>query len=488
MTSGITINPEYILAVMYIIGKVATSIWICKHEFQYPVWNKSGMPYNRGIHHKAQSFLRNLLINPEWGLIKAIAFLPVFLATGKRFIHSFLPWRVQNTPPFCQQCKDKGKYRVESFMVGKSDWKICGCQKDSEPAAPSFSCHICQDKGTIGKKRRCPHCERRGIIVHHAQDQMKKRGKNLDRCGGCRNEHEVETMNLVGARWFCSECIVHRQALCPTCGEEFTVRRGVHKWCEKCYPEWYKWLHDLCCRKCGNVLEGGKCRTCYTNSSISSKAVLLPLRNEVEKDSYRYLNKREPAFCGALNEVQVCQDLRHVPSHLQVKEPIELSLGDTITIRSIQRGHRHQDVCELGKPLEVLGINLPFMVIGYSTDMLVRQVEVVDLRGVEILGRRSDTSEPTNSYQPLLDPSALEVGDKFMLLELKEDGEDGSWRGITFRVTKSAFLSKQSGKMIIAAAPLTGLHAGSDRPMHFCCEGLLILPVNDQYIRASNKC
>ena len=129
----ITLNPTYILTAAYAVVKVFLSVWICKHEFRYPIWNREGIQIPRGIQQKVQSFLRNWAINPEWGLLKAIAFVPVFLATGKRFIHSFLPWRVQKTPPFCTECDDKGKYYVRSFDGNGGHWRVCSCKRVKVP-------------------------------------------------------------------------------------------------------------------------------------------------------------------------------------------------------------------------------------------------------------------------------------------------------------------------------------------------------------------
>ena len=233
----ITINFTYIFAAMYGIAKVAASLWICKREFLYPIWNSEGIQVNRGLHHKIQSFLRNWAINPEWGLLKAIAFAPVFLVTGKRFIHAFMPWRVQKAPPFCQICNDKGKYRNLSFVMNSnSKWISCECQNKTMPELkPNKACCVCLDQGIIGKNRPCPHCERRLILVCHAQIELERCNiKNPESCAGCGVEVELTELKLIGERWFCRKCISAwkrweqwsgKIGTCAKCGSSFGSSR-----------------------------------------------------------------------------------------------------------------------------------------------------------------------------------------------------------------------------------------------------------------------
>lgn len=489
----ITINFTYIFAVMYAVAKAAASVWICKREFLYPIWNSEGIQVNRGLHHKIQSFLRNWAINPEWGLLKAIAFAPVFLATGKRFIHAFMPWRVQKAPPFCQRCKDKGRYHVNSFYAGKTGWQSCECQNKTTPELkPENSCHVCLDQKTIGKNRPCPHCERRLMFVRHAQSELNRSQiKDPERCAGCGVLTELKELSLVGedstSRWFCRMCL----------GQEKLDGAQV-RWFSAMTQVKKNRIVDIdiqpdsvkrhICGRCGfsYVLLDG------TYGTKSDQYVCSECYNKHD-DPLRYL-KGKPCFCGDPNDVVEVEDKsRFHGNSLCGKQPSELQVGDTIVVRTCNRGHRNGNL--IGKSLHILGLNLPFAAIEHdmyddSRDDR-RYVEVIDLRGMTLYGNRirSPRSSIGNAYQPLLNPTALRVGDSFVVLRIHEKGTDGSYRGEAFRVTKPAHRLGSNGTLVLECENLSfsGTFSGRlDSPISMTCEGLQIITVNDQYIQATN--
>lgn len=465
----ITINFTYIFAVMYAVAKAAASVWICKREFLYPIWNSDGIQVQRGLHHKIQSFLRNWAINPEWGLLKAIAFAPVFLATGKRFIHVFMPWRVQKAPPFCQRCKDKGRYRNNSFVVmeDKGKWVDCECRNKITPGLkPDHACHVCLDQKTIGKNRPCPHCERRGIFVRHAQNELNKSQiKNPECCVGCGIETELKELSLIGeddstSRWFCHKCLgrAKKNRIVDIDIQPDFVKRRI---CEHC--GFYYRPSGPC--------EDNLCSQCYLLTMTSKKSQILP-------DPYSYL-KGAPCFCGdPADEVKVEDKSRFHAHSLRHVQLTELQVGDTVVIRACNRGHRNEG--RAGQSLRILGLNLPFAVIesddgGY--------VEPIDLRGMKIYGLRDEEKtwrRYMGEYQPLLDPTALKVGDTFVVLNICEGKSDGSYRGSAFRVTRG-----NCGSII--EADLLSFRTLHETSSSFICKGLQILPVNGQYINASRS-
>ena len=479
----ITINFTYVFALMYAIFKAIASIWICKREFQYPIWNGEGVQVQRGLHHKAQSFLRNWAINPEWGVLKAVAFAPVFLFTGKRHVHAFMPWRVQKAPPFCRQCNDKGDYYVDSFIQGQHDWQPCECQNKTVPELkPDHVCHVCLDQKTIGKLRPCPHCERRLILVRYAQTELNRSQiKNPQSCAGCDCEQELADLTLVGDEkssswWLCKRCLnlngdfeppkdrivdidlpdCVKRHLCKDCGYSF-VR-----------------LSDATYNRCS------VCRAKFARSEILQEVVakgqerfgLLP-------DPYRYL-KGAPCFCGNPNKEIESVGWRHInllhASRLRHTQPTELQVGDTIVIRSVNEGHR--DAEKMGKSLRVMGLNLPFAIVEHDDRDVGRRDQTIDLRGMKIYRRRkNEKSGEPQKYQPLLDPDKLKKGDKFVVLNIQEGGMDSSCRGQVFRITKSGLRIP----IIVADNISFGRRLGS---VMFSTHDLLVVHANDQYVHA----
>ncbi len=487
-----TINLTSIFAVMYAAFKVVSSVWICKREFQYPIWNSDGVQIPRGIHHKIQSLLRNFAINPEWGVLKLIAFAPVFLFTGMRFVHSFMPWRVQKTPPFCRECNDKGQYKV-FLKSGPNDdgWRVCNCkdkisQEIQNGTSPSTcSCDVCLDQRTIGKDRPCPHCYRRGLFVAHAQVSV-ERAKIKDPliCRGCGCEKDTYDVELVDGLWFCKNCLQK--------AENFKKENQPFIKSGESFPDPYKAIKhkDVWCPEC--------CHRQFYDNHIAEN----PSAGSQKKSPLSYLDgEGEDSFCGDPTRKNECKNWLSIKEGLKKKQPTELHVGDTIVIRSIREGHRYGHC--LGKLLRISGINLPFVAVEYDSSFNGgRNVNIVDLRGMELYGsrksslvRRTASYQPSALYQPLLEPSSLKVGDKFMVLRLYENDTvciDSSWRGDAFRVTKTAHMPSPAanksgripkGELAIETEQLsfpTGLS-----PILFACEGLQILSVNDQYVQAT---
>ncbi len=509
----ITIHPAYIVVVIYAISKAVVSVWVCKREFLYPIWNADGLQVPRGIHHKVQSFLRNWAINPEWGLMKAIAFAPVFLFTGKRHIHSFMPWRVQKTPPFCKECKDKGGRNVKPGFVkkgGMTGWHVCRCQNVEVPKEERIcSCPVCLDTGTIGKDRPCPHCERRGLFVRHAQAEVERaKIKNPESCKGCGKDCEIVDLKRIDHCWFCKDCIdgssgivgdngvsrCHngpaayvKQLTCEKCGKNFPKPSG---WGDKTY----KWCTDCYTRLGAIILRAHyHCLVEKTNTNYGT-------RMTVQKNPHRYLETQD-SFCGdpggLPQNVEKHSSWRRSKPWLKQKQPTELAVGETVVAASIRSGHRDQ--CRLGQPLRILGLNLPFAVVEYSTEPVYkgasssRHINVVNLRGMTLYGNRdSSLIKSKEAYQPLLDPAALRVGDKFVLMRLHETRRDGSWRGEAFRCTKPAYKLRTRNSdtsipegMVVECEHLS-FFKFSGKPTLLSCEGLQIIPVNDQYVKATS--
>lgn len=475
----ITINPAYIVAVIYAIFKAVASVWICKREFQYPIWNGDGIQIPRGIQHKLQSFLRNWAINPEWGILKLIAFAPVFVATGKRFIHSFMPWRVQKVPPLCKKCKDKGKYYVQSFLVGEGGWQKCKCQNTKVQEVPACSCHVCLDQGTIGKNRPCPHCEHRGIFVSGvrraiADNEAEVKIKNPE-------PHAVDaTWNEDAGLWDDHEACV-KTSKCAKCGTNFVVPASwggeTYRWCAACYKA--SFYHTVIAPD-----------ETWDERTLDAKP-------------YRYLN-HDP-FCGDPHNEKECDNWLDRPS-LKKKQPTGLNVGDAILIRSAHTGHQEQHL--IGKSLCILGLNLPFAVVKLFADE--SKTYIVNLRGMTVyttlehprpIWAGEPRIEGSKLHQPLLDPTALRVGDKFVVLNVHENGPDSqsapeiprrpipdaSYRGQAFQVTKPAF--REGLAYYIPKGSLAfeckRLSLYDHEPLQMACEGLMIIPVNDEYVQAA---
>lgn len=162
---------------LWIAAKLVSAFFITKKELQYPIW-KDGIQVPRRFHQVVRAYLRNAAFNPEWGILKLVSFLPVYIFSGKKYIYKFLPWKVATPPPFCTKCNDKGQYYEESFLAGaKGNWIKCECQGSNPAIRPDVACVVCLDKGFVGPKRPCGHCKRRGEQLgvgdcHNEPDEM----------------------------------------------------------------------------------------------------------------------------------------------------------------------------------------------------------------------------------------------------------------------------------------------------------------------------
>lgn len=56
----------------------------------------------------ARRFLFHMTINPEFAILKFLAFVPVFLFTGKKYLGWFLPVKGVEPRFDCRACRDKG--------------------------------------------------------------------------------------------------------------------------------------------------------------------------------------------------------------------------------------------------------------------------------------------------------------------------------------------------------------------------------------------
>ena len=162
----VTINVEAILSWIATVGypllKIVSSYYITKREFEYTIWNKEGTQVPRGLRHRIRAYIRNFTFNPEWAIVKLIAFIPIWLFTGKKYWHLFSPWHIQKTPPFCRKCSDRGEYFTPSMFTGaKGNWVKCEECSQLPPDKPDCTCVVCLDTGRIGPDRSCPHCSKR---------------------------------------------------------------------------------------------------------------------------------------------------------------------------------------------------------------------------------------------------------------------------------------------------------------------------------------
>lgn len=435
MPDHITVNLVNVALVVYVIGKACASIWITKREFGYPIWDGDGVQISRGIQHKLRSFFRNWLINPEWGLMKAVAFAPVFLVTGRRYIHYFLPWRVQNPPPFCKKCDDKGKIWISGFFVGQSGhWEKCSCKDQQLPRElPDAQCVVCLDKGSIGKNRPCPHCQRRTRITNIAQT------------GGT-------VVNQTEPQWA-------KLNQCAHCG---AMTHGTQSWCSVCVQREVR--RELC----------------------------------ESPNSWRYLHKPDPC-CGSIDAMKIKErspyQMEKIPQHFYV--------GEAVMITACPSGHRAQHL--LGKPLRILGINLPHLVVEYDSASVYdgmkpsRHIDSIDVRGMTFSVGKNNCSIPpifNNLFRPLLDPEKLNIGDKFAVINIKEGGTDGSYIGQAFEVVHPAMwysdrnrslyhdkYGTREDSRVIGVRHLSYVHYDSLTLLQ--CEGLQIIPVSDAYVLAT---
>ncbi len=108
MPEQITINLGHV----WLAVKVVAGILIARQEFKYPFF-QGGVETVRPLHVVLRRVLRNIAVNPEWGIAKLLAFIPVGLLTGKSLFKHFLPWSIS---PKCPNCKDKGWYYKANFV------------------------------------------------------------------------------------------------------------------------------------------------------------------------------------------------------------------------------------------------------------------------------------------------------------------------------------------------------------------------------------
>ena len=456
-----TINFTYVFGLLWAGFKGFSAVWITKRELRYPMWNKEGVQIERGLHHKIQAILRNFLINPEWGLLKLIAFGPVFIATGKRYMHHFMPWKVRRPPYMCEHCKDKGKYYQKAFFKGwgKGDWRKCDCES-SEPLPselPDCNCKVCLDKGTIGPNRVCPHCERRRKITR--VDEVAANGAAFD----------VE-----------AERASRKTRL------DKVVREG-HK------------LVDFGERRPISTGSPLKRNPSLTEAERGHKnlSFVEGLFNKLKKhhaqcdDPYDYLQTHDRNFCGDAENVT---ETEHCSNHWKRKiQPTEIQVGDTVVIGSYPSGHRCNYYATRGS-LRVRGVCLPFIAIEYATEHCGRHIDVMDVRGMTLYANRNDTKDNgcCNEYQPRLDPMKLVAGDRFVLTRL--NASDGSYRGEAFEVIQGptpgpirsrddSYTRVHKNEMGIKVRHKSfGHHSSSE--VWLPCNGLQIIRCDDQYVTA----
>lgn len=132
--SIITINLFHV----WIAVKVASAFILSRWESKYIVQGENS---ESCLSLTIRRFITHLLINPEWGLVKMVAFFPVWVITGTKHISKFLPVKtnwLQSSPSLsspslssratnshihsCRTCNGSG-----SFVVGNNRFD-CSCQ------------------------------------------------------------------------------------------------------------------------------------------------------------------------------------------------------------------------------------------------------------------------------------------------------------------------------------------------------------------------
>lgn len=504
----IIIDPVSIVVVTWASIKIGASIWICRHEFQYPTWNKEGVQVKRLFHHKLQAFLRHCMINPEWGILKMVAFLPVGLFTGSRFLNHFMPWRIQSPPPRCRVCKDQGKYYLAPF-AGKGKWIKCNCGQAEKPSTK-----------TSKPDEKVDHFKDMQDRVHRIRFSRENSG-HAARIKTWLESNDTgvssvtilsildnRPMNTISGFWIQGNPIAKWSA--PLGAADF----GRCARLIDLFPEWENRLHEVAaaCPKWYPIVTNWtrlkalyddidlyKMKTNYKGGPVLElldKEVREARQDKRSSDPFRYLHVYDPS-CGA--ELPRYCDVNS-DFHPGSKSP-KLVVGETITIQQIPRGHK--DWYLRGKPVLLKGISLPFIAVEYERAS-GKAIALANVRGMDLISRSGlDRPSPStraylpriHEFQPLLNPIVLELGDKFVVLRVDE-GKDPSYRGQAFRVTRSAYKATALprwkygppvGSLVIEAENRTWTagRVGHDITTVFGCEGLQILAVTDEYIEAS---
>lgn len=127
--TSITINLFHVWIAVKVIAAFIFSRWEGKY---LPPENLVGGENSEGaLSLTIRRFITHLVINPEFGLVKLIAFLPVWVITGTKHISKFLPIKTNWLHPspsmskpskLCGTCHGAG-----SFFVGNERFD-CSCQ------------------------------------------------------------------------------------------------------------------------------------------------------------------------------------------------------------------------------------------------------------------------------------------------------------------------------------------------------------------------
>lgn len=224
-----TFDPWAVLEWLYLAVKAASAYFITRRQFQYPIWDGNGFQVIRKLNQKCRSIMWNFIWNPEWAAVKLIAFIPVWLFTGKKYWDFFSPWKIQKTPPLCPKCRDKGEYTEHSTAFFRAEGEpertkiiLCNCRDHRQPAPPpqtGHTCVVCLDLGHIGCGRECPHCKHRKYLERKHLEQTGVGSSVSD-----RNPH-IRDGSVV------------RDGTCRTCGcycNDLELARG---YCRNCYAK-----------------------------------------------------------------------------------------------------------------------------------------------------------------------------------------------------------------------------------------------------------
>ena len=142
MPEQITINLGHV----WLAVKVVAGILIARQEFKYPFF-QGGVETVRPLHVVLRRVLRNIAVNPEWGFLKLLAFIPSWMRSGTKHLSQFLPWSVS---PKCPDCNDKGWFYDSNFIKPGRTRQLAGV------AFPSLSHHRTLCKCKAGEAEQGP--------------------------------------------------------------------------------------------------------------------------------------------------------------------------------------------------------------------------------------------------------------------------------------------------------------------------------------------
>lgn len=454
----------------WLAAKGVFAAWICKNEFQYPIW-KNRLQIQRGFHHKVQAFVRNFAVNPEWAVLKAVAFIPTWLFTGTRYADKFKPWRIRSVPAFCSICNDTGEIRIPSiWKEGAMAVRDCECKTSGYTPVEESPCSICLDTGTVGRGRPCPHCARR--------KERKKIEWPIHSFGFSEQSDDQNPTTFPVADF----------------GDRkpFSVKEFNQEYFDATSKIVYKSLKNV------DPLSPEKYWKSFTMDN--------PLSH---KDGYPFFHKDEAH--PLLGKDENDRDVDETPALGMLKVNYSnIKVGDTIWVRSAPKGHRlfgqgYKSIENMnGMFMLVTGVCLPFVSVQHeyhspgSWFKNRKANDTLDVRKLDIWGnigrlRSWGYANDDPSFPPVaLNPHCVKVGDRFTLVNLN-DGSDASWRGCSWEVISEPADWTEDDKKTYTegvgfyAKPISFKTRSHSESHRFQCDQLKIVATNDEFVNATQE-